>query len=118
MEDLFNLHCKPVTANSVRLTQHEIMESLIKLPGWQTHKKQGVPHLEKSFKFKDFREALAFSNKVAQLANEEDHHPAILTEWGKVTVSWWTHVIKGLHMNDIIMAAKTERLQEVNDEKL
>jgi len=65
--------------------------------------------LEKAFQFKDFRQALAFTNRIAQLANEADHHPAILTEWGKVTVTWWTHKIKGLHKNDFIMAAKTEQ---------
>jgi 4a-hydroxytetrahydrobiopterin dehydratase len=67
-------------------------------------------HLEKSFRFTNFSEALAFTNRVGQLADQEDHHPAILTEWGKVTVTWWTHVIKGLHKNDFIMAAKTEQL--------
>lgn len=58
------------------------------------------------FKFKDFAEALAFTNKVGQIAEEEGHHPSILTEWGGVTVTWWTHKIKGLHRNDFIMAAK------------
>jgi 4a-hydroxytetrahydrobiopterin dehydratase len=51
-----------------------------------------------------------FTNQVAQVSNEEDHHPAILTEWGKVTVTWWTHKIKGLHRNDFIMAAKTSKI--------
>jgi 4a-hydroxytetrahydrobiopterin dehydratase len=58
----------------------------------------------------DFIKAMDFTNRAAQLANEEDHHPAILTEWGKVTVTWWTHKIKGLHQNDFIMAAKTDQL--------
>ncbi|MEJ2333871.1 MAG: 4a-hydroxytetrahydrobiopterin dehydratase, partial [Desulfobulbaceae bacterium] len=49
-------------------------------------------------------------NRVAALAEEENHHPAIVTEWGKVTVSWWSHIIKGLHLNDFIMAARTEEL--------
>jgi len=51
-----------------------------------------------------------FTNQVAKIANDEDHHPAILTEWGKVTVTWWTHKIRGLHLNDFIMAAKTDQL--------
>jgi 4a-hydroxytetrahydrobiopterin dehydratase len=55
-------------------------------------------------------QALDFTNKVGGLAEEEDHHPAILTEYGKVTVVWWTHAIKGLHRNDFIMAAKTDQL--------
>ncbi|HIC35530.1 MAG TPA: 4a-hydroxytetrahydrobiopterin dehydratase, partial [Gammaproteobacteria bacterium] len=49
---------------------------------------------------------------LIQISEEEDHHPALLTEWGKVTVSWWTHKIRGLHRNDLIMGAKTDELYE------
>jgi 4a-hydroxytetrahydrobiopterin dehydratase len=110
MKELVKLHCISVTANTPRLTERELSELKSKLPGWETHKKRGELRLEKSFLFKDFNQALTLTNRVAQLANEEDHHPAILTEWGKVTVTWWTHKIKGLHKNDFIMAAKTEQL--------
>jgi 4a-hydroxytetrahydrobiopterin dehydratase len=72
---------------------------------------KGIKRLERTFKFKDFAQALAFTNKVGELAESEGHHPAILTEWGKVTVAWWTHKIKGLHQNDFAMAAKTDRLR-------
>ena len=72
--------------------------------------RDGIKRLERVFKFKDFAEALAFTNKVGQIAEEEGHHPSILTEWGRVTVTWWTHKIKGLHRNDFIMATKTDRL--------
>ncbi len=65
------------------------------------------------FKFKDFVQAGAFTNKIAEIAEQEGHHPAILTEWGKVTVTWWTHKIKGLHRNDFIMAAKTDQVASV-----
>jgi len=68
----------------------------------------GKEQLCKEFKFKNFVEALAFTNKVGELAEAENHHPAILVEYGKVTVSWWTHVIGGLHKNDFIMAARTD----------
>ncbi len=61
-------------------------------------------------KFRNFVEAVAFTNQVAEIAKAEGHHPVILTEWGKVTVTWWTHKIRGLHRNDFIMAAKTDRL--------
>jgi 4a-hydroxytetrahydrobiopterin dehydratase len=73
--------------------------------------KDGIKRLERSFKFNDFAEALAFTNQVGELAEKQGHHPDILTEWGKVTISWWTHAIKGLHKNDFIMAAKTDRLR-------
>ena len=79
---------------------------------WSVVEKDGIKRLEKSFAFKDFAEALAFTNKVGKVAEEQGHHPDILTEWGKVTVSWWTHKIRGLHRNDFIMAAKTDALRE------
>ncbi len=68
----------------------------------------GIKRLERAFRFKNFAEAVAFTNRVAKTAEEEGHHPAILTEWGKVIVTWWTHKIRGLHQNDFIVAAKTE----------
>ena len=66
--------------------------------------------LRREFTFRNFKEALAFTNRLGELAEAEFHHPAILTEWGKVTVSWWTHKIGGLHRNDFIMAARTDQL--------
>ena len=110
MNELVQLQNSPVTADTPGLTELEIGQLIMKLPGWETHKKKGELRLEKSFQFEDFSQALTFTNRVGKLANEEDHHPAILTEWGKVTVIWWTHKIKGLHKNDFIMAAKTEQL--------
>jgi 4a-hydroxytetrahydrobiopterin dehydratase len=110
MEELAKLHCSPINSKTARLNEHGINQLKAKLPGWQTHEKSGELRLEKVYEFEDFRKALAFTNQVAQVANEEDHHPALLTEWGKVTVTWWTHKIKGLHQNDFIMAAKTEQI--------
>ncbi len=110
MDDLIRMHCSRVEASSPRLKEGEIEQLMQKLPGWQTYEKDGELRLEKVFRFEDFNQAVAFTNRVAKAAGEEDHHPAILTEWGKVTVTWWTHKIKGLHQNDFIMAAKTERL--------
>ena len=69
-----------------------------------------VPRLERVFKFKNFVDALAFTNDVGAMAEEQDHHPSLLTEWGRVTVTWWTHKIKGLHRNDFIMAAGCDEL--------
>ena len=110
MDELSQLHCSPMEANTPRLNDHDVNQLNAKLPGWQTYEKGAELRLEKVFEFEDFRQALAFTNRVAQAANEEDHHPALLTEWGKVTVTWWTHKIKGLHQNDFIMAAKTEQI--------
>ena len=112
MAELAQMHCKRVEANTPRLDEKEITRWLAGLPGWKTADKNGELRLEKSFKFENFRQGVAFTYQIAQCADEEDHHPAILTEWGKVTVTWWTHRIKGLHLNDFIMAAKTEGLYE------
>jgi 4a-hydroxytetrahydrobiopterin dehydratase len=110
MSELAKLHCSKVNADTPQLGDLEIKPLISQLPGWQVYEKEGEPRLEKIFQFKNFNHAVAFTNRVALVANEEDHHPAILTEWGKVTVTWWTHRIKGLHMNDFIMAAKTDQL--------
>jgi 4a-hydroxytetrahydrobiopterin dehydratase len=66
--------------------------------------------LVRTFRVPTFRDALAFTQRVGELAEEEGHHPMLRTEWGKVTVSWWSHKIRGLHRNDFIMAAKTDAL--------
>ena len=73
--------------------------------------REGIPRLERVLTFPDFAAALEFTNAVGRLAEEQDHHPAILTEWGRVTVTWWTHKIRGLHRNDFVMAAKTDALK-------
>ncbi|MEH6492987.1 4a-hydroxytetrahydrobiopterin dehydratase [Halopseudomonas sp.] len=80
------------------------------LPGWVLKKVDGMDRIEKVYAFKDFSQALAFTNQVGALAEQEDHHPALLTEWGQVTVSWWSHSLGGLHRNDLIMAARTDQL--------
>ena len=69
-----------------------------------------IPRLERSFKFRDFEKAIAFAITVGDAAEREGHHPRLTVEWGRVGVEWWTHKIKGLHRNDFVMAAKTDRL--------
>jgi len=110
MNELASMHCSAVTAATLRLDDDEIGQYQAKLPDWEIYQKDGELRLEKVFQFKDFNQAIEFTNRIANIANQEDHHPSILTEWGKVTVTWWTHKIKGLHLNDFIMAAKTDGL--------
>jgi 4a-hydroxytetrahydrobiopterin dehydratase len=102
--------CVACRKDSPRVTDAETAELQPQIPAWALVDREGVPRLERSYRFKDFVQALAFTNKVGALAEEEGHHPAILTEYGKVAVSWWTHAIRGLHRNDFIMAAKTDQL--------
>ncbi len=110
MNELAGMHCVRVRRGDPPASQEEIQAGLAQLSGWSVIEQGGIMKLEKSFKFKDFREALTFTNKIGALAEEQDHHPRIVTEWGRVTVQWWTHVVGGLHRNDLIMAAKTDRI--------
>jgi 4a-hydroxytetrahydrobiopterin dehydratase len=110
MNQLTQLKCIACRKGEPTVTQEEIAEFRPQVPDWEILEVDGVKRLEKVFKFDNFVHALAFTNKIGQLAEEEGHHPALLTEWGKVTVSWWTHKIKGLHRNDFIMAAKTDQV--------
>jgi 4a-hydroxytetrahydrobiopterin dehydratase len=110
MTHLTQERCVACRKDSPRVTDAEIAELKPQIPEWNIIEREGIPRLERAYRFKDFVSALAFTNKVGELAEAEGHHPAILTEWGRVTVSWWTHKIKGLHRNDFIMAAKTDQL--------
>ena len=108
MSGLSQLKCTPCRVGELTVAEQEMERLLLEMPDWSVVEREGVKRLERVYKFKDFALALAFTNRVGELAEEEGHHPAILTEWGRVTVTWWTHAIKGLHQNDFIMAAKTD----------
>ena len=110
MEGLAEMKCIACRKDAHRLTDDEIAELCKALPEWTVVNRHGVKTLERVFAFKDFAEAIAFTNRIAEIAEAEGHHPALLTEWGRVTVTWWTHVIGGLHYNDFIMASKTDQL--------
>jgi 4a-hydroxytetrahydrobiopterin dehydratase len=102
--------CVPCRGGEPPLSDDEIASLAPEIAEWAIVEKDGVKRLERVFKLKDFVEALAFTQKVGTLAESQGHHPLIITEWGRVTIQWWTHKIKGLHRNDFIMAAKTDRL--------
>jgi 4a-hydroxytetrahydrobiopterin dehydratase len=109
METLTEERCVACRRDAPRVTQAEISELHPQIPEWEIVEVDGIKRLRRSFPFPDFAQALAFANQVGALAEEEGHHPAVLTEWGATTVTWWTHKIKGLHRNDFIMAAKTDQ---------
>ena len=102
--------CEACRRDSPRVTPEEIEALKPQIPDWEIVERNGIPRLRRVFRFPDYVQSLAFTQRVGELAEAESHHPAILTEWGKVTVAWWTHSIGGLHRNDFIMAAKTDRL--------
>ena len=110
MNELAGKTCKACKAGAPLATQEEIDKFMPQIPDWEIIELNGVKQLLRIFIFDNFRDALSFTNKVGAIAEDEGHHPAILTEWGKVTVTWWTHKIHGLHVNDFIMSAKTDKL--------
>lgn len=112
MTDLTSQKCDVCRVGAPAITAEELAELMPQIPAWRLVERESIPRLERVFPFRDFAAALAFTNKVGALAEEEGHHPAVLTEWGRVTVAWWTHTIRGLHRNDFIMAAKTDRLAD------
>ncbi|KOO04554.1 4a-hydroxytetrahydrobiopterin dehydratase [Vibrio nereis] len=109
---LNDLRCEACSSDAVALGQEERRLLLTELDGWQMLERDGIPQLEKVYTFKNYKQAWAFANLVSELAEDEFHHPSILLEWGKVTVTWWSHSIKGLHQNDFICAAKCDKLQD------
>jgi 4a-hydroxytetrahydrobiopterin dehydratase len=110
MTELTKLKCVACRGGEPALTDAQIAELHSQVPDWQVKDVDGIKRLERVFKLKNFIEAVAFTNKIAMIAEKEDHHPLIVTEWGRVTIQWWTHKIGGLHQNDFIMAAKTDEL--------
>jgi 4a-hydroxytetrahydrobiopterin dehydratase len=100
----------PCRGGERTVTAAEAAELHPQVPEWQAVEREGIKRLERVFAFPNFAQALKFTNAVGAVAEEQGHHPAILTEWGRVTVTWWTHKIRGLHRNDFIMAAKTDAL--------
>jgi len=112
MNALVRGKCVSCRSNAPGITDSEMADFGSQIPQWQLVEHQHIRRLERVFRFSNFADALAFTIQVGALAESEAHHPAIVTEWGRVTVTWWTHAIGGLHRNDFIMAAKTDALFE------
>jgi 4a-hydroxytetrahydrobiopterin dehydratase len=110
MGTLAQMHCVACRRDAPTVTGAEIAKLHPQVAEWEIVEVDGVERLRRVFAFGDFAEALEFTNRVGALAEEEGHHPALVTEWGRTTVCWWTHKIRGLHRNDFIMAAKTDSL--------
>ena len=109
-EPLTQMTCVACRRGAPTVTDAEIAELQPQVADWELVELDGIMRLRRVFTFEDFAQALAFTREVGALAEAEGHHPALLTEWGRTTVTWWTHKIKGLHRNDFIMAAKTDEL--------
>jgi 4a-hydroxytetrahydrobiopterin dehydratase len=110
MSELTSKSCVACRADAPKVSDEQLPQLLAQIPDWVPEVRDGIMQLERIYKFKNFKKALAFTNRVGEMAEAEGHHPGLLTEWGKVTVTWWSHSIKGLHENDFICAAKTDGL--------
>ena len=109
-ELLSEMQCTACNKNTRLLNDNEIALLKNELSDWQVFNDSGINKLSQRFVTKNYTRSMAFTNAVAQLASEINHHPLMIVEYGAVTVVWWSHIIKGLHKNDFIMAAKTSEL--------
>jgi 4a-hydroxytetrahydrobiopterin dehydratase len=110
MAELTEQKCEACRVGAPTVTQEEIDRLHPQVPDWQIITEDGIRKLDRSFSFKNFKEAIAFTDAVGEAAESEGHHPRLITEWGRVAVTWWTHKIRDLHINDFIMAAKTDAI--------
>lgn len=104
--------CAPLRAGAERATPRQLAEWSRQVPEWSLIERDEALRLERTFPVPDFAAALAFARVVGEMAEREGHHPSLLVEWGRLTVAWRTLRTRGLHRNDFVMAAKTDRLWE------
>jgi 4a-hydroxytetrahydrobiopterin dehydratase len=108
MNALAEKKCEPCDGGTPALHGQELKNLQNQLGhGWKVVNEH---HLEKEYKFKDFRQALDFTNKIGELAEEQGHHPDIYLAWGLVKITIWTHKINGLTESDFVLAAKADEL--------
>ena len=110
MSQLTGERCVACRRDSPPVTEDEIAQLRPEIPEWELVDEDGIRKLDRVFPFGDFQQALDFTKAVGGLAEEEGHHPRLVTEWGRVNVTWWTHKIRNLHRNDFLMAAKSDEL--------
>ena len=99
--------CIACQADAEPASEEEIQQ-FVSSTDWSLVNESGVTQLFRKYNFSDFEKALIFTNKVGEIAEEEGHHPKIITEWGSVKVYWWSHKIKKIHLNDLILAARCD----------
>ena len=96
--------------DETRLGDDSAEQRMSQVPNWELVQEDGIRKIRRTFDFSNFAEALDFTNRIGEIAEEEGHHPVITLTWGRVTVTWYTHRVKGLHENDFTMAARTDEL--------
>lgn len=109
MSGLVRENCIALTHIVPQMTDDEAQTLHAEVPAWEIVTLDGIKRLRRTFKFSTYADGLNFTNQIAQLAEQQGHHPRLITDYAAVTVEWWTHVAKGLHRNDFIMAAKSDQ---------
>ena len=112
MSQLTQEKCVACRRDSPPVTDHEVSELYPQVSEWGLIDEDEIRKLDRTFRFDNFQHALDFTAAVGELAEAEGHHPRLITEWGRVRVTWWTHKIRNLHRNDFLMAAKSDSLYE------
>ena len=112
MKKLNQERCTACRCDSPSVTDSEVAELHPQVPLWELMSEDEIKKLDRVFRFADFRHALDFANRLGEMAEVEGHHPRLVTEWGRVKVTWWTHKIRNLHRNDFVMAAKSDELYD------
>jgi 4a-hydroxytetrahydrobiopterin dehydratase len=107
MSELSSKQCVPCRGGVPALKGEEITTLLNQLAGWDVINQH---HLKKSYRFSDFKDSLAFVNRVGDIAEEQGHHPDICFGWGQAEITIWTHKIDGLTESDFILAAKIDEV--------
>ncbi len=110
MSSLNEQQCQACDAGASTVSAAQTERWLRQLVAWRVVERNGIRQLQRHYRFKNFADALAFTHRVGGLAEQQGHHPELITRWGGVEVYWWTHALQGLHANDFICAAKTEQL--------
>ena len=106
--DLTKKKCIPCEAGVLPLAKEEAGKLIGQVDDW--HLADGATHISKEYTFKNFLDAMSFANKIADIAEQEGHHPDLSIDWGRVGVTLTTHAIGGLSENDFILAAKIDQI--------
>ena len=109
MKELSEKTCSACEIGAPLVPHDQQIDLLKELDDWIIDNSD-ISKLIKEFKFDNYEQSIRFTNLIANLAEAQDHHPKITLEWGKVNLEWWSHKIKGLHMNDFICAAKSDEI--------
>ena len=110
MSELADQAMETLNEDSKAVSDAQRAELCQQVPSWEIVEEGGMPTLQRTFQFEAYTQCLEFAQSVGETAEQFDHHPRLIVEWGKVQVAWWTHFLSGLHENDFIMAAKTDKL--------